>query len=225
MTAAVLLDHPEQARAYVDSLEKFPAEPLADGQEPESRVVLCGKSWEFYLAFDKALGDDRPGPRFYYLDGELEIMSTSEEHERLKMRFTVLMDLYFSETGIEAADCGQATMRLNEQQVGAEPDVSWRLDAKQTFADIALEIALTSGGIRKLELYRRFAVPEVWIWRHGRLEVFVLRADGSGYDPAQGGRSRLLPGLNLGLLERCAVIPSRQEARRTFLAGLTATRD
>jgi hypothetical protein len=26
----------------------------------------------------------RPGPRFYYLNGELEIMTTSNEHERIK---------------------------------------------------------------------------------------------------------------------------------------------
>jgi Uma2 family endonuclease len=43
-------------------------------------------SWRRYLDLDKALGDDRPGPRFYYLDGDLEIMTTSKEHERIKTR-------------------------------------------------------------------------------------------------------------------------------------------
>ncbi len=220
MTTAVLLRRPERAREYVDSLEKFLPETPADGREPESRVVLCGVSWEFYLAFDKALGDDRPGPRFYYLDGELEIMSTSEEHERLKMRFTVLMDLYFSEADIEAVERGQATMRLEDQQAGAEPDVSWCLHTAKQFPDLVLEIALTSGGVRKLELYRRFAVPEVWFWRKGRLEVFALRDDRSGYEPVEPGRSRLLPGLDLSLLERCVAISSRKESRQVFLTGL-----
>ncbi len=85
-----------------------------------------------------------------------------------------------------------------------------------------LEIALTSGGVRKLELHRRFAVPEVWFWHHHQLEVFALKADGSGYNPAQAGRSYLLPDLDLRLLERCAALGSWQEARRAFRAGLAA---
>ncbi len=131
MTAAVLLSHPEQARAYVDSLERLLPEPLADGHEPESRVVHCGVSWDFYLAFDKALGDDRPTPRFYYLDGELEIMTTSNEHERLKMWIAGFMDDYFLETDREVFTRGQATMRSAWQQAGAEPDVSWCLHTEK----------------------------------------------------------------------------------------------
>jgi hypothetical protein len=61
-----------------------------DGNVPEERVVHCGISWERYLALDKALGDDRPGPRFYYLDGELEIMTASNEHERDKKWIGIL---------------------------------------------------------------------------------------------------------------------------------------
>jgi len=45
--------------------------------------VICGVSWELYLALDEALGDDRPGPRFYYLNGELEIMTTTNEQSRM----------------------------------------------------------------------------------------------------------------------------------------------
>ncbi|MCI0541753.1 MAG: hypothetical protein L0Z50_41680, partial [Verrucomicrobiales bacterium] len=41
--------------------------PLADGTAPEQRVVYCAISWNQYLAFDKRLGEDRPGPRLYYL--------------------------------------------------------------------------------------------------------------------------------------------------------------
>ncbi len=222
MTAAGLLSKPKHARKYLRTLERFQPTPLADGREPESRVVFCGISWDDYLAFDKALGDNRPGPLFNYLNGELEIMTTSSEHERLKMRFTILMELYFDKADIEVAERGQATMRLAEQRVGAEPDVSWCLHNEKEFPDIALEIALTSGGVSKLDLYRHFAVPEVWFWRNGQVEVFALRADGHGYEPVGGGRSRLLPGLDIELLERCAVIQSRKESRRVFLAGLAS---
>ena len=217
MTAGSTLFNAEQTRVF----DEFLAPEPQDGHEPESRLVLCGVSWERYLAFDKALGDNRPGPRFYYLDEELEIMGTSGEHERVKMWLTDFMGDYFLEMGVEIITRGQATMRSALEQAGAEPDVSWCIGAEREFPDLVLEIALTSGGIDKLELYRRFAVPEVWFWRRGKLEVYALAEDGSRYEAVVSG-SRLLSGLDISLLERCVSIPSWQEARRAFRAGLAA---
>ncbi len=197
-------------------------EPLPDGTEPEERIILCGLSWQRYLDLDKALGDDRPGPRFYYLDGELEIMTTSKEHERIKTWLGDLLAIYFDEMDVEIMPHGQATMRLALEQAGAEPDLSWCFGEEKEFPDLALEIALTSGGVNKLELYRRFQVAEVWFWRAGGLSVFALRQDSSGYE--QVGRSRLLPGLDLALLARCVRIASWQQARREFRAGLASAK-
>ena len=70
---ASVLTHEDQA---VELDELLRPEPLVQGGEPEQRVVFCGLSWNRYLAFDKKLGDERPGPRLYYLEGELEIMTT-----------------------------------------------------------------------------------------------------------------------------------------------------
>ena len=214
MVASILTGEP--------SLDKFGEllrpEPLPDGTEPEERLILCGLSWQRYLDLDKALGDDRPGPRFYYLDGDLEIMTTSNEHERIKKWIGDLLSDCFFETGMEIMPRGQATMRLALKQAGAEPDESWCLDEEKEFPDLVLEIALTSGGVSKLELYRRLQVPEVWFWRAGGLKIFTLRPDGSGYEPA--AQSRLLPKLDVTLFERCVKIPSWQQARREFRAAL-----
>ena len=167
---------------------------------------------------DRALGDNRPGPRFYYLDGELEIMSTSEEHERIKKWIGDFLADYFLAQNFEVMPRGQATMRSALKLAGAEPDDSWCLREEKEFPDLVLEIALTSGGVSKLETYRRFEVPEVWIWRRGQLEIYLLRMDASGYDLARA--SRLLPDLDLGLLTRCVAIRSWREARQAFRAGL-----
>lgn len=217
MKVASILSHPEEGQVYAQFLEP---ERLPDGYEPEDRFVQGGMSWERYLAFDKALGDDRPGPRFYYLDGELEIMSTSEEYERIKKWLASFIEDYFFESGLEIVTRGQATMRSALKKAGAEPDESWCIGESKEFPDLVLEIALTSGGIRKLDLYRRFQVPEVWFWRRGKLEVFALRIDGADYDQMPAGRSRLLPGLDFGLLERCVAIDSWQAARRAFRSGI-----
>jgi hypothetical protein len=71
---------PDHAETFAELLQP---DLLIDGAEPERRVVYSGISWERYLSIDKELGDDRAFPRLYYLDSELEMMSTSEEHERL----------------------------------------------------------------------------------------------------------------------------------------------
>ena len=92
MTATATLSDPQRARAYVEFLRP---QSTKEGLEPEGRVVHCGVSWEDYLAFDQALGDNRPSPRFYYLDGDLEIMTLSAEHERIKRLLASLMDIYF----------------------------------------------------------------------------------------------------------------------------------
>lgn len=180
-------------------------------------MIICGIGWEGHLALDQAFGDDRPGPRFYYLDGDLEIMSTSDEHERIKKWISSCMDVFFEETETWNMPRGQATMRLMEN-TGAEPDESWCFGREKDYPDLVIEIALTSGGLPKLEIYRRFAVPEVWMWRRGKLEIHVLRDDASGYDRAEA--SRLLPALPIAALEAAVATPDWMQARRAFRAAL-----
>ena len=191
------------------------------GPQPEKRIVVSGVSWKRYLALDKKLGDDRPGPRLYYLEGEVEIMTTSNEHERIKEWIGDFVGDFLLERRIETTPRGQATMRRALKEAGAEPDKSWCIGPEKTFPDIVLEVALTSGGLNKLEIYRRCGVSEVWLWRRGKLEVFAL-GRGKKYESLR--RSRLLPGLDIALIERCVAIPSWQQARQTFRAGLSKSR-
>ena len=120
-------------------MEFLAPDPLADGQEPEDRLVQCGLSWERYLAFDQALGDDRPGPRFCYLDGDLEIITTSQEHERIKKWLAGFIADDFFEAGVEITPRGQATMRLALHRAGAEPDESWCIGDAKEFPDLVGE--------------------------------------------------------------------------------------
>jgi len=213
MVASFLTGQPDtQALA-----ELLRPEPLPNGAEPEERMIVCGLSWERYLSLDRAAGDDRPSPRFYYLDGNLEIMTTSKEHERIKEWIGGFLEIYFEESRMDIMPRGQATLREVLKQAGAEPDKSWCLGEEKEFPDLVLEIALTSGGVSKLEVSRRFKVPEVWIWREHRLEIHALSAGGQ-YEPTPN--SRLLPKLDKALIDRCVAIRSWREARQEFRAGL-----
>jgi len=213
---ASVLNHPDREAAFEELLQPERAPDSA----PEQRVVVCGVSWKRYLDFDKKLGDDRPGPRLYYLDGELEIMTTSNEHERIKKWVGGFLEDYFLEMGIEIYTRGQATMRAPLKQAGAEPDESWCIGSEKKFPDLVLEIALTSGGVSKLEVYRRFEVPEVWLWRRNKIEIFVL----TGSRTYQTRKSRLLPELDIDLVERCRRMDSWQQARLAFRARLAESR-
>jgi Uma2 family endonuclease len=190
--------------------------PLPGGYAPEQRLVFGGVGWAAHLELDDALGHDRPGPRLYYLDGNLEIMSTSDEHERIKKWIGGCVDDYLIQEGIPHMPRGEATMRLVE--TGAEPDESWCIGAEKRVPDIVLEIALTSGGLPKLEIYGRFPVPEVWIWRRGCLEIHCHRADAAGYERSAG--SRLLPGLPVAAIEAAVEERDAVKARRAFRAAL-----
>jgi Uma2 family endonuclease len=210
----VLLSNPERAAA-ITRLAK--PELLPGGFEPEERLVIGGIGWEGHLALDEELGHDRSGPRFYYLDGDLEIMSTSDEHERIKKWIGSCLDIFFQEKELRNMPRGQATMRLTER-TGAEPDESWCIGEEKRYPDIVLEIALTSGGLPKLEIYQRFGIPEVWIWRRGHLEIHWLRADGTGYDRA--AESHLLPALPVSALEAAVAERDWLTATRAFRACL-----
>ena len=191
-----------------------------DSQElpGEDRIVVSGVSWEQYVAFEKGRGAENSHPRLYYLDEQLEIMTTSRRHERLSECLGEMLADYLLTTDREAIPCGQATLQ-KVNQGGAEPDKSWCIGEEKEYPDIALEIALTSGGLDKLEIYRQFPVREVWFWRKDGLEIWNLNDGASGYEgPARA--SRLLPGLDLALIERCLALPTWKEARRAFRQAL-----
>ena len=43
--------------------------------------------------------------------------------------------------------------------------------------DLVIEVVVTSGGINKLEVYRRLQVPEVWFWENEEFSVYHLRSE------------------------------------------------
>lgn len=163
-------------------------QPLA-----EQRLVLEGVSWRQYETLLATLGDDFPNLRLSYLEGTLEIMTTSPEHEEPKKMIGMLLEAYFQETRTRFRAIGSATFRKAMKLRGLESDECYCLDQKKEFPDIAIEIVLTSGLVNKLEIYQGLGVSEVWQWQAGQFWVYCLRP--TGYE--QAARSELLPDLDL----------------------------
>jgi hypothetical protein len=74
----------------------------------------------------------------------------------------------------------------------------------------------TSGGLPKLEIYRRLRVPEVWFWRSGRITVHVLREEAY----VEAAASEVLPGIDLALLVSFLDVKPTSAAIRAFRDAL-----
>ena len=74
-----------------------PAVPI---QHIDQRVCLHDISWEGYEAF-LAMRGDQAGARVTYLQGELELMSPSINHELFKKMLARLVEAYAEERNIE----------------------------------------------------------------------------------------------------------------------------
>ena len=164
----------------------------------EQRVMLEGIRWQQYEGLLATLGDDFPNLRLSYLEGTLEIMTTSPEHEELKKMIAMLMEAYFQETRTRFHGIGSATFRKAARQRGLEPDECYCLEEKKEFPDIAIEVILSSGTVDKLEIYRGLGVSEVLFWENNQFAIYHLRSQQYELTP----KSELLPNLDVDLLSR-----------------------
>jgi Uma2 family endonuclease len=158
-------------------------------------VVLRGLAWADWRRLVEARGD-RPVPRMAYVDGAVELMSPSRDHERIKSILGSLVEVWAEHVGIEVSRLGSWTLE-HAPRAGVEPDECFEVvrDDREPGVrpDLAIEVVWTSGRISKLEAYRALGVPEVWVWRNDALRVFVLRDE--GYEEV--GASEVLAGIDL----------------------------
>lgn len=176
----------------------------------DQRVILHGISWADYEAL-LAMRGESAGVRVTYLQGELELMTPSINHEEIKKRMARLLEAYAEERGLDLEGFGSWTVRSQPRERGVEADECYILGVPQTKPerpDIAIEVVWTSGGLDKLEVYRGLGVPEVWMWQNGGLNFHLLQGDNYLAAP----RSSLLPDLDPALIARCMDAPSQTRA-------------
>jgi Uma2 family endonuclease len=184
--------------------------------DQEQRLLMPGTyNWQEFEALE-ALLSTSPGLRITYLDGSIELMTLGEAHEQIKSLIGMFLETYFIAIGLEFIPVGSATRRGASERASFEPDESYYLGTKKEHPDLAIEVILTSGSLKKLEKYRRFQIPEVWLWEDERLQIYVL----AEAEYKLIGRSQLLPNLDLDLLVRCVLMPSRLEAMKIFIAAI-----
>ena len=169
--------------------------PVATRTE-DQRITFRDVSWtDFELML--RVRRDRAGIRMTYLDGVLELMSPSVDHEGIKEMIGRLLELYALERDIPLSAFGSWTLKSPARATALEPDKCYTVSAgRPARPDLAIEVVCTSGGLARLEAYHPLEVGEVWFWRAGAIEVHVLV--GESYERRE--RSALFPDLDLAEL-------------------------
>jgi Uma2 family endonuclease len=185
----------------------------------ESPLLFEGLTWREFKAVEQLL--DRPGYRLSFLDGILEIRRMpGEPHETVKNRIAALVELYLLVAGFDFTPTGSMTLESETAAVKREADESYKLAPGRVRPDLAIEVVFSSGGINKLEVYKRLKIKEVWFWEDGVLEVYHLRGEGNELDYEKVTQSEEVKGIDLDLLLRCIDMVNHVDAIKTFQQAL-----
>jgi len=190
----------------------YPVRVPSSNDEP--RILLSNVPWEAYVAFRDAV--DSPSVRMTYLEGMLEIMSPSREHEVGTKQIARLLELFCLERDIPLYGYRSMTMRKQKKERGLEADECYCRDKDGEIPHIALEVIVTHGLLDKLEVYRGLGVREVWMFENGAFRVVELR--GESYEPISA--SAIFPEVDLARIAHFATQPDQHAALRAFKAEL-----
>jgi Uma2 family endonuclease len=180
-------------------------------------IVMWDQTWESYETLLSVRGE-RPRPLLAYLDGAVELVATSRTHEWIKSGIGHLVGSHCLDRGTPYASVGHYTLKEQLAEAGAEPDDSFVFgdDLRDRHPpDLVVEVVWTSGGLDKLEIYRRLKIGEVWFWRDDAISVHVLGP--GGYEARR--RSACLPELDLELVAEALKLDSFNEMIARMRAG------
>jgi Uma2 family endonuclease len=183
----------------------------------EQRMLIRGVSWKEYVILRELM--DRPGLRMTFLEGALELMSPSPEHELWKKNIARFIELYAFLSGIDLHGYGSTTFKKEAKERGAEPDECYLIGKKlEDYPEIVLEVIHTAPLLNKLDVYAGMGVAEVWIFKDAAFALFALDWATKQYVAIE--RSRLVPALDFALLARYVVREDTPQALREFAATL-----
>ena len=186
-------------------------EPSYYPQLHESMVTLRGISWERFKKIEADFSDIN-GVKLTYIGGNLEIMAPiGEEHEAVKSTLGFLLETYMLEKDIRFYRRGGFTLEKPGYAAG-EPDESYSIGIKKATPDIVIEVIVTNGSIKKLDLYKPLEIPEVWFWKANRLNIFRLE-DG---EYKEISRSEFFPNLDIEMLLEYLQYSDQYDSVREF---------
>jgi Uma2 family endonuclease len=171
----------------------FPTAP-----EPLEQRMVLHVTWKEYVLLRDLL--DGPALKMTYLEGALELMSPSSNHELWKTNIARFVEFFAYLRGIDLRGYGSTTFKQEAKDRGAEPDECYLVGHKLVdYPEIAIEVIHTAPLLNKLDVYSAMGIEEVWVYEKGAFRIWRLSPDGR-YEPH--GASRLLPDLDFTMLAR-----------------------
>lgn len=202
----------------IQPIDRSFSHSIPQPEPDDQRITLNNITWEQYETLLTIMGD-RPGYRLTYLDGTLEILMPSPEHEAIKKTIARLLERYAEELDILLQSLGSATFRKQLKAKGLEPDECYCIDQIKDVPDFAIEINLTSGSIDKLVIYKGLGIPEVLMWKNKALILYDLRLD----SPVIIDRSQFFPQLDLKLLAQHVNLNNQPQSVKDFLKAIRSS--
>ncbi len=155
----------------------------------DQRLLLSDIEWRTY---DRLLHElEGRHLRFNFDRGQLEIMTVSAEHERIKKLLARLFEVLTEELNMPILSLGNTTFRREESARGLEPDECWyigheaQMRERETvdllidpLPDLVIEIEISRSVLDRIDIYAALGVPEIWRCDGRRLTVEVLSEAG-----------------------------------------------
>jgi Uma2 family endonuclease len=176
----------------------------------EQRIVISSVDWDTYVTFSDRLGERNI--RVNYDGVNLELMTTSLEHERAKKLLARLLEALTEEMDIALISGGSLTCRRQNLDRGFEPDECYWIAHQAQMRgrdqldldsdpppDLMLEVEISRSFVDRLAIAARLGVPEVWRWNGQTMRIMLLGSDGQY---AESERSRAFSFLPIAELVR-----------------------
>jgi Uma2 family endonuclease len=152
------------------------------------RVLLHNIAWETYEAILADM-EDR-AIRLTYDQGDLEIMSPSDEHERIKSLIGRMIETMTEELDIPIRSVGSTTLRRQLKRRGLEPDECYYVAHETQMRgrddidlnvdpppDLAIEVDISRSSLDRFAIYAAIGVPEIWRLEEGQVRAYTLQGE------------------------------------------------
>lgn len=155
-------------------------------RKPGRAVRIANVPWDMYENVLKAF-DGKRNLKLTYDRGELEIMVPSIDHDFSDRILAAFVPILAEELGVPVLPGGSTTLRLKKALKGIEAaDIFWLANAAKlagvrdldltvhTPPDLAIEVDVSRSSMKRLAIYRKLGVPEVWRLKGDTLTFHVL---------------------------------------------------
>jgi Uma2 family endonuclease len=189
-------------------------------KEQTQHMIFSNISWDTFERFLDDMGETHL--RAAYLDGDLEFMTISLEHDSYGEWLGRLIFFVALEMKLPIRSGGSTTLKQALRKVALEPDRCFWIKHEKHMRrkkqwnsltdpppDLAVEIDITTSWLARLDIYAALIVPEVWRFDGKKLRVLVLGSDGKYRERT---KSAAFPALPLdGLTRFLAKVDSTEE--------------